>query len=218
MHTELHHMPGDADDAALQALASWRKQGAERLDPVRFHHMETLAQRLPSQPADVRRLLAQKLALAMTHYGERLTLAQQTASEQKVASPRGKQAAKQTNSPLAQLTQYIQTSSHKASDDAPGSNIPARPEMKSLQRFRETWAKIAAEDDVDKAIGRGPENAGPLNSHQLVLRSLTLMRDLSPDYLRRFKSQLDALLWLDQVNQKPTATDAKPARQTKPKK
>jgi Protein of unknown function (DUF2894) len=33
-----------------------------------------------------------------------------------------------------------------------------------------------------------------------VLRSLTLMRELSPDYLSRFMSHIDALLWLEQAN------------------
>ncbi|HSW05521.1 DUF2894 domain-containing protein, partial [Aquabacterium sp.] len=37
-------------------------------------------------------------------------------------------------------------------------------------------------------------------SHALVLRSLTLMRELSPDYLSRFMSHIDALLWLEQAN------------------
>ena len=90
--------------------------------------------------------------------------------------------------------------------------------MKSLRRFRETWSRIAAEDQVARAVVRGPENAGPLNSHMLVLRSLALMGQLSPDYLRRFMSHLDALLWLDQANQQYAPTEAKPARRRRQKK
>ncbi len=45
-----------------------------------------------------------------------------------------------------------------------------------------------------------PENAGPLNSHHLVHRSLLLMRDLSPEYLNRFMTYVDTLLWVDQLN------------------
>ena len=49
-------------------------------------------------------------------------------------------------------------------------------------------------------LAKVPENAGPLNSQHLVHRSLTLMRDLSPEYLNRFMSYVDALSWLDQAN------------------
>lgn len=80
------------------------------------------------------------------------------------------------------------------------------------------WPRISAEDQVDQTVRRGPENAGPLNSHMLVLRSLALMRQLSPDYLRRFLSHLDALLWLDQANQQYTLTEAKPARRRRQRK
>jgi len=50
-----------------------------------------------------------------------------------------------------------------------------------------------------KATHRAPENAGPLNSHMLVLRTLGLMRELSPHYLRRFLSHTETLLWLEQA-------------------
>jgi hypothetical protein len=48
-----------------------------------------------------------------------------------------------------------------------------------------------------------------MNSHRLVLRSLALMREISPDYLTRFTAYVDALLCLDQ-NDKD-----KPAKTTK---
>ena len=54
--------------------------------------------------------------------------------------------------------------------------------------------------------------------HRLMLRSLTLMRSLSPDYLGRFLAQMDALLWLDQVNQHTSLKDNKTKRQARVKK
>jgi hypothetical protein len=64
---------------------------------------------------------------------------------------------------------------------------------------------------VARAAARAPDNAGPLNSHRLVLRSLALMQAASPHYLRRFLSQVDTLLWLEWAS--PLAsTEAKPAR------
>lgn len=84
--------------------------------------------------------------------------------------------------------------------------------MKSVRRFGEVWSKISAEQQVAEAITRGPENAGPLNAHRLVLRSLALMRLLSPDYLRHFLSQVDTLLWLEQAAAKPTKAPLRPGR------
>ena len=84
--------------------------------------------------------------------------------------------------------------------------------MKSVRRFSEVWSKIAAEQQVAQAFTRGPENAGPLNAHRLMLRSLALMRSLSPDYLRHFLSQMDSLLWLEQAAAKPARAPLKPGR------
>lgn len=207
----------DEHEPLLLALAAWRAQGTQRLDPIRFHHMEVLARRMPSQPDAVRRILAGKLKVALAEHGERVNRAQEAGLH------RGAPTATSGGTPLAQLNQYIRDAARQGSEGEPGGPAPARAEMKSLSRFRATWAKISADVEVDKAIGRGPDNAGPLNAHQLVLRSLTLMRGLSPDYLHRFMTQMDALLWLDQVSQRPTAAQraaspTKPASRGKPKK
>ena len=60
-------------------------------------------------------------------------------------------------------------------------------------------------------------NAGPLNSHRLVLRSLEMMRTLSPHYLQHFLSQMDTLLALEQMNAKPLRAPARSTRRTRPK-
>jgi hypothetical protein len=127
---------------------------------------------------------------------------------------------------LTQLNQYIQNVKRDHIDHRLGSDLgsslvsdmAASSEMASVRRFRQTWSRMAAKDQVDQAVGRGPVNAGPLNSHMLVLRSLALMRKLSPDYLQRFLSHVDTLLWLDQANQKSTPVKVKPARPGKQKK
>ena len=95
---------------------------------------------------------------------------------------------------LAELNRYIRGLAQSAhAGAAPGSAGEDSTELRSLRGFRETWSRIAAVDAVDAALVRGPENAGPLNSLSLVLRSLALMRSLSPDYLRRFLSQVESL-------------------------
>lgn len=73
------------------------------------------------------------------------------------------------------------------------------PPLRSAQRFHELWQRIRTEDEIRDAVARGPENAGPLNSHRLVLRALALMQQLSPDYLRHFVTQADTLMWLDRA-------------------
>lgn len=105
---------------------------------------------------------------------------------------------------LGQLNQYIESASSNAGQvevsKSPKAAAPTRSTaLKSVQRFRETWALISAEAEVDQAKHRAPENAGPLNAHNLVLRTLGLMRELSPDYLRRFMDHTESLMWLDQA-------------------
>ena len=64
----------------------------------------------------------------------------------------------------------------------------------------EPAARLSADRRRTQTLAAGPENAGPLNSHQLVHRALVLMRELSPEYLHRFMSHVEALLWLDRAN------------------
>ena len=81
-----------------------------------------------------------------------------------------------------------------------GAAFPAPPELKSLSYFRSTWSRLSLDRQLSDAFAQAPENAGPLNSHHLVLQALGQMRDISPEYLRQFMSYVDALLWLDQAD------------------
>jgi len=102
-------------------------------------------------------------------------------------------------SPLAVLNAHIAQASQAARGGQGAAAGGPWPELRSAQRFRETWERLGAEEAVVKATHRAPENAGPLNSHMLVLRTLALMRELSPHYLRRFLSHTETLLWLEQA-------------------
>ena len=104
-----------------------------------------------------------------------------------------------------------------ASEVSQGSGTAHFAELKSLRLFRDSWVKLNADKVVTQAIKEAPENAGPLNSHRLVIRSLSAIRELSPAYLNRFVSYLDTLLWLEQVGEEthllpPKKTPAKPGR------
>ena len=122
----------------------------------------------------------------------------------------GPRAANATQaSVLAQLNRHIAT--------VTGQRPDARTELRSARAFRDTWERLHAEDEVHQALQRGPENPGPLNPHRLVLRTLGLLSELSPDYLRRFMAHADALLWLDEASALLKPQQAAKARKARPK-
>lgn len=176
-------------------LDAWRQSGHHRFDPVRFRFIEALARRAEDHNGDTRRVLDDKLAKLLASYGEALEGVPSAPAEQEMPVGRG---------PLAELVTDIErhASMHEvgtaASDLVPG--LPSPQELKTLAYFRSTWSRLSAEQRLTQSLEKVPENAGPLNSHHLVHRALTLMQDLSPGYLHRFMSYVDALLWLDQVN------------------
>ena len=63
---------------------------------------------------------------------------------------------------------------------------------------------------MNQALEQAPKNAGPINSHALLLRSLALMREISPDYLNRFMSYADTLLCLEQCDKEKPDKPKKP--------
>lgn len=106
--------------------------------------------------------------------------------------------------PLGALAELIDRRRLPASAGAPAGPTPSAPpspasigELRALEEVRSTWARLDAEQRLEQALAHVPANAGPLNSYQLVLRTLTLMRDVSPEYLQRFMAHVDALMWLE---------------------
>lgn len=200
----------------VPSLAALREAGAQRLDPVRFRYLEVLSRRLDALQGEVRALVQGRLQQALADYAARFQRAQQAAVDDRGVQRRAAPAPAAAVRPLAALNRYLQERMQDAGDGR-AHDAESDGEMKSVRRFRQAWSRIAAEDQVELAAGRGPVNAGPLNSHMLVLRSLELMRGLSPDYLQHFLSQVDALLWLEQAHQKASA-GTKPARRNGPRK
>ena len=92
------------------------------------------------------------------------------------------------------------------------------PMLRSVRRFQEAWTLLLAADRVLRAVARGPVNAGPLNSERLVLRSLAMMRALSPDYLRHFLAQVDALLVLEETARTALPPPDRPTRRGRTRK
>ncbi len=140
---------------------------------------------------------------------------------------------KPARGPLGQLVDYIaqhklplvrDAASAQAASLASGTRPVAQaaphpgaalgdPQM--LQFFRRTWSRLSAEQRLAQSRSSLPENAGPLHSHQLVHRSLTLMRELSPAYFDHFIAHVDALLWLEQNPAPRPSSPRKTAGNTK---
>src|SRR5690606_14338857 len=65
--------------------------------------------------------------------------------------------------------------------------------------FQKTWSRLSTGLRIKQSQSQVPENAGPLNSSHLIYRSLLLMQERSPGYLRHFLSYVDTLSWLEQL-------------------
>lgn len=191
-------------------LESLKADGSDGHDAARFHYLEALARRMQTQPPAVQALLQQRLQAAVADYAARAGTAP--------ATPPASQATCATESPLALLNRDLAARAQAEADHVRTSESTSTSEMKSVRQFSEVWSKISAEQQVAQALNKAPENAGPLNSHKLMLRSLGLMRTLSPDYLRRFMAQMDALLWLEQTNADLARPAPRAPRTSKPRR
>ena len=91
-------------------------------------------------------------------------------------------------------------------------------ELKIVRESRATWARMSVDKQLALAMKQAPKNAGPINSHMLVLRSLAMMQSISPDYLSRMVSYVDTLLALDpgEKNVPVARKKAPPAKAAKP--
>lgn len=76
----------------------------------------------------------------------------------------------------------------------------AYPELPALIAFRRLWSTLRADSHLQQAVAQKSPDAGPLNSAALVSRSMTLMRQFSPGYLRHFLAYVDDLAWLERLD------------------
>jgi hypothetical protein len=218
----------------------------ERLDPAGFARVQALSRRLPAQPEAVRRLLEARLQAAQAAHAQHCAEAKQAMdaqAEQLLArrpalapEVRQLQAAGDAaglrrlalkmetqgdGKPLARLNEAVRSAAAaRAAQSAPAGGADPE-ELASARSFRRAWARERSAGQVDQALARGPANAGPLNSHALVLQSLALMRQLSPDYLQHFLAHVESLQWLEQAREKlprERGTPPKPARRGRPGK
>jgi Protein of unknown function (DUF2894) len=211
-------MPSDSpmvrDADPLAAIDEWRARGEDRLDPVRLHFIEALARRAGGHDGEARRILDQRVGALLATYAADL------------AARQGIEAGAATSSGLSEpspLTRLLEDLAPRSSCANSRLSPTLLSEPKALDYFRTTWSRLSAERRFTQSSAKVPKNAGPLNSHHLVHRSLMLMRDLSPGYFERFMAHVDGLLGLDQfaaVNAPPVAapaTDATPRKAARAK-
>jgi hypothetical protein len=187
--------------------------GAARFDAVGWHYIETLAERSGGHSGPAQALLNEKLNKALVQFKRRLDAAPQPSSTALQApSP----------SPFAAL---LSDMSRHAPAVLGSLAAPAGPALKTtdwraespkVQQFKKQLSQISVQKQVRHAMAQAPQNAGPINSHMLVLRSLGLMRDASADYLSRFMAHVDTLMCLEETGK--ASAPAKKASPAKPKK
>jgi hypothetical protein len=201
-------------DGAAARLAALRESGVQRSDPVRFAYLEALARRAAEQPEAIRRPLTARILNEADALAARRSHARTAAggSESRTASPLAELLAYIGQHAIAPAAATQSTAAAPATVARPPSATPEprstqAPELKSVAYFRDTWSRLSTEQQLTQTLAQAPENAGPMNSQHLVLRSLQVMRDLSPDYLQGFMSYIDTLVWLEQASPLKPGTD-----------
>lgn len=209
----MNHALTETQSSTATALASWpalhalqatlRAAGAAQFDAVGWHYTERLAARASQQTGAVQALLCDKLQQSLHDLEARLDAATAAADhgQTKAIAPRA-------DAPSA-LAALLQDMTPAMADAGTGTESNAgiqrplgwRAESPRIRQFRKQLGQLHVQKQVSQAMAQAPQNAGPINSHMLVLRSLGLMRAASPDYLNRFMAYVDTLLCLDDAGQ-----------------
>jgi Protein of unknown function (DUF2894) len=186
----------DAIHAARATLDAWRASGADRLDPMRFHLLDALARRAAGYVGETRRVLERRLSGLLDEYTAKVERAAVDESASLAIASEADETNAADTTTLAALVEQL--TRHHGRADAP--HAAAYPELPAVDYFREVWSKVRTEKQLRQSLAQVPGNAGPLNSSSLVHRALSLMRELSPGYLKQFLSYVDTLSWLEQMN------------------
>lgn len=184
----------------FDALAA---QGAAARAPLDWHFATVLAQRAENASGAVQARLAERLNEALTRL-ERAVAAPKASPVASGASPLAALLDEMGAPPIAPMPSPAAAGLSPRGTSATPRNVPSpRPELKSVGRMRKTLSRLKVRQQVSQALAQPPEHAGPINSQMLVLRSLALMQDISPEYLHRFMSHVDALMTLEDAQRLP---------------
>lgn len=199
-------------DALARRAATHRGSVRRMLDAKLAKALATLKERFEQAQCDARQAVArnsQQYPDAASDLQQLLAAGDFNGLRQCIGSLKTREQCASLSALVHQLEQHSPETGYPFVGARRGMNAAApaahtgvqagnRAELKTIRKFRNIWSKLSADKQVAQALEQAPTNAGPINSHMLVLRSLAMMRDISPDYLNRFISYADTLLCLDQ--------------------
>lgn len=159
---------------ARALLDAWREHGNAGVNGMRLRVIESLARRASQQQGETRRVLEARLSMLL--------------DAQDIPHARDAVPEASARSPLTDLLDEM-------NQRAQAHHAPAA----LLDELRAVWSTVSAEKRLRESLAQVPKNAGPLNSSSLVHRSLSLMREVSPDYLQHFLGYIDALSWMEET-------------------
>ncbi|NYZ63479.1 DUF2894 domain-containing protein [Luteimonas sp. SJ-16] len=209
-------------DALLDA---WRARGADRTDPVRFHRIAALQRRAAARTGPARQALEARLATLVQADGhgpdgQGAASARpqadatdddvQAGSLRRTGAPAIPKRGPDASALGALLEAMAADAPNAGGHDAFHLQRAAYPELPALEDFRQLWSALRTGNQVRRSLKPPTDDAGPLNSGRLVHRALTLMRGLSPEYLRQFLAYADTLSWLETLQDARVLTGAEP--------
>lgn len=222
-----------------ERIASLRVAGADQFDPLPLRYIAALTERADTHQGRVKHILDAKAAQALAAFEKRFEHAKRDAGyaitqcerdyphgasdlkrlfaagdfkgvKRCIATLKAKGQCASLSALVRRLEHHFPEYAGAPVDLLAGANAGSRPELKTIRDFRNTWSQLSVDRQVALALEQAPSNAGPINSHMLILRSLAMMRDISPDYLSRFIAYADALLCLDECDKEKHAVPKKP--------
>lgn len=182
----------------LQALQA---ANAPRLDPVNWHYLHTLSDRFATQTPTVQTALRPKLE-------QLLDQIEQAVAQPDLSASRAEPSPSPSALSLLLAEMGMPAALATQAQPAP-QTLNAAKDSPRVQQFRKQLRTLSVQKQVRTALSKAPQNAGPINSHMLVLRALGMMRELSPDYLQRFMTYVDTLILLENAVQGKKAAPKK---------
>ncbi|MGA6181151.1 DUF2894 domain-containing protein [Stenotrophomonas sp. NPDC077421] len=191
-------MRTDRTDPRAQ-LAEWLAQPAAGHTPWRLQAMQSLAERAQDHDGAARAQLEQTLATRVAAYAQALTIPVPAAPATPPGTRPGQAALHALRGALRAQTADAPGADRLSA--APSSTPTAFPAMPAVAEFQALWTAVRTRSQVRQSLAQGPGDGGPLNSAVLIHRAMTRMGELAPGYLRHFMAYVDALAWMEHLQQ-----------------
>jgi hypothetical protein len=190
----------DGEARLRKRLDAWRRENADRVNPLQFHLIEVLQRRAATHVGATRQRLDARLSALVEAYAADLAIATSRDNDEDEATVSGAPARGALGGLLDELAHRAAWQAEdRATLEAP-LQPAASPSLGALDEFRTIWSEVRTQSQMRQSLAQVPADAGPLNSGSLVHRSLTLMHELSPGYLQHFLAYVDILSWLERMS------------------